>query len=131
MKDSKCIFCKIVAGEAPAYKIYEDKDHLAFLDLFPTAEGQTLVIPKKHLDSFFAKAEDEELASLMLAAKKVANIIVEKLPARRVILVFEGLDVNHLHAKLFPNREISPGLGPKASDSELESIQKRLTKQAV
>lgn len=50
MAEEKCIFCRIVAGEIPCYKIYEDEKYLAFLDIFPSAEGHTLVIPKKHVD---------------------------------------------------------------------------------
>jgi diadenosine tetraphosphate (Ap4A) HIT family hydrolase len=127
MRDSNCIFCKIVAGEVPSYKIYEDKEHVAFLDIFPVTKGQALVAPKKHLDSLFSKAEDKELAHLVLAAKKVANLLREKLPAERISMVFEGLDVNHLHAKLFPDLGIMH-LGPKASDSELNAMHKRITR---
>ena len=125
MEDAKCIFCKIVAGEVPAYKIYEDEKFVAFLDLYPVAKGQALVIPKKHMDSRFSEAEDKELAGLILVTKKVANLIIKRLPAKRVSLVFEGLDINHLHAKLYPDKGVAH-LGPKASDEELEAISKRI-----
>lgn len=112
MEDSECIFCRIVAGKMPSYKIYEDKDFVAFLDAYPLARGQALVIPKKHMKSSFSEADDRELAGLILATKKVANLIMKKLPAKRMSLVFEGLDVNHLHAKLYPDRGVIH-LGPK------------------
>ncbi len=125
MEDAKCIFCKIVAGKVLAYKIYEDESFVAFLDLYPVAKGQALVIPKKHMGSKFYEAEDKELAGLMLVAKKVSKAIIKKLPAKRVSLVLEGLDVNHLHVKLYPDRGIAH-LGPKATDEELEEIRKKI-----
>lgn len=127
MEDASCIFCKIAAGEVPTYKIYEDKDYVAFLDIFPVAKGQALVIPKKHLGSVFSDASDAELAGLVLAAKKVANILRKKLPAERVNMVFEGFDVNHLHAKLYPDHGIMK-IGSKAPDSELEKVHKQITR---
>jgi histidine triad (HIT) family protein len=127
MKDASCIFCKIAAGEMQAYKIYEDKEYVAFLDIFPVAKGQTLVIPKNHSSSIFSESSDKELAGLVLAAKKVANTLRAKLPAERVSLVFEGLDVNHLHAKLYPDCGIMR-MGSKADDTELEKLHRQITR---
>jgi histidine triad (HIT) family protein len=125
MKDSNCIFCKIVEGSVPSYKIYEDAKYIAFLDVFPTAEGQTLVIPKNHTDSSFINVSDGELADFIVVVKKVAKILREKLKKGRINLVFEGVDVNHLHAKLYPDYVVTSG-GAKASDSALRELQKRL-----
>ncbi len=97
------IFHKIVSGEAPCYKIWEDKNHLAFLSIFPNTVGTTVVIPKKYQPSYFAETSDEALSALIVAAKKVAKLLDEKLvDVGRVGLVFEGFGVNYLHAKLFP-----------------------------
>lgn len=97
------IFHKIVSGEAPCYKVWEDETHLAFLSIFPNTIGTTVVIPKKYQPSYFADSSDEVLAALILAAKKVAKLLDEKLSdVGRVGLVFEGFGVNYLHAKLFP-----------------------------
>jgi histidine triad (HIT) family protein len=125
MSEEKCVFCAIISGKLPSYKIYEDGEHVAFLDLYPIARGQALVVPKAHMNSKFYEAEDKELAGLMLVAKKVSKAIIKKLPAKRVSLVLEGLDVNHLHVKLYPDRGIAH-LGPKATDEELEEIRKKI-----
>ncbi len=101
MKD--CIFCKIVNGEAPCHKIWEDAEHLAFLSLFPNTEGFSVVITKEHLPSYVFDNTDEVVAGLVLAAKKVAKLIDDKLSdVGRTGMIFEGFGVDHLHAKLFP-----------------------------
>ncbi len=97
------IFHKIIKGEIPCHKVWEDDNHLAFLSIFPNTDGVTVVIPKKYEPSYFAEVADESLAALMVASKKVAKILEERLPdVGRVGLIFEGLGVNYLHAKLFP-----------------------------
>ncbi len=98
-----CIFCKIISGKSPSYKIWEDADHLAFLSIFPNTEGTTVVIPKKHYSSYPFDLSDNVLAGLMLATKKVAKLLDAKLDdVGRTAMVFEGFGVDHVHAKLFP-----------------------------
>jgi histidine triad (HIT) family protein len=98
-----CIFCKIVKGEIPSHKIWEDDEHLAFLSIFPNTEGFTVVVTKKHYSSYAFDATDEVLKELVLAAKKVGKLIDAKLPdVGRTGMIFEGFGVDHLHAKLFP-----------------------------
>lgn len=98
-----CIFCKIVQNEAPAHKIWEDENHLAFLSIFPNTEGFSVVIPKKHYSSYAFDLPDEVLFDLIKAAKKVGKLLDEKLPdVGRTGLIFEGFGVDHVHAKLFP-----------------------------
>jgi diadenosine tetraphosphate (Ap4A) HIT family hydrolase len=98
-----CIFCKIVVGEAPSYKVWEDAEYLAFLSIFPNTEGTTVVIPKKHYSSYPFDLPDEILIGLMLATKKVAKLLDAKLDdVGRTAMVFEGFGVDHVHAKLFP-----------------------------
>lgn len=98
-----CIFCKIVEGKALCHKIWEDKNHLAFLSIFPNTEGFSVVIPKKHYPSYAFDVQDGVLSDLILASKKVARLIDSKLEdVGRTGLIFEGFGVDHLHAKLFP-----------------------------
>ena len=97
-----CVFCKIVKGEIPCVKIWEDEKHLAFLDLNPNTEGMTLVVTKDHFDSDATDMPEEAYSSLMLAAKKVAKILEKGLDVKRVAIVMEGLGVNHTHIKLYP-----------------------------
>ncbi|CAN5415892.1 hypothetical protein BH10BAC5_BH10BAC5_18940 [soil metagenome] len=100
--DENCIFCKIVRGEIPSYKIYEDDRFIAILDIFPNTKGMTLVIPKAHFSSYAFDMNDDDYTAFMLAAKKVGKIIDEKLNVRRTSLVMEGMGVNHAHLKLYP-----------------------------
>lgn len=98
-----CIFCKIVKGESPSYKIWEDADHIAFLSIFPNTEGTTVVIPKAHHTSYAFDLPDQVLANLVLATKKVAKLLDSKLEdVGRTAMVFEGFGIDHVHSKLFP-----------------------------
>jgi len=100
---SECIFCKIVKGEAPCHKIWEDEKHLAFLSIFPNTVGFSVVIPKKHYPSYAFALPDNVLTELVLASKKVAKLIDSKLEdVGRTGMIFEGFGVNHVHTKLFP-----------------------------
>lgn len=95
------IFSKIVAGEIPCYKVAEDENHLAFLDIAPVAKGHVLVIPKKEIDYVF-DMEDAELAGLMIFAKKVAKALIKVCPAPKIGVSVIGLDVPHAHVHLVP-----------------------------
>lgn len=97
------IFHKIVKGEIPCHKVWEDKNHLAFLSIFPNTEGVTVVIPKKYSPSYFAECDDKVVKDLIIAAKKVARLLDSSFPdVGRTALVFEGFGVDYLHVKLFP-----------------------------
>lgn len=99
------IFSKIAAGEIPSYKIAEDENYFAFLDINPVAEGHTLVIPKKETDYIF-DIPDEQYAGLQLFAKRVAEAIAKAMPCRRVGVAVMGLEVPHAHIHLIPiNKE--------------------------
>lgn len=98
-----CIFCKIVKGEIPCHKIYEDENHLAFLSIFPNTSGFSVVMPKKHYSSYAFDLPDEVLKDLVLVSKKVAKRIDSKLDdVGRTGMIFEGFGVDHVHSKLFP-----------------------------
>lgn len=98
-----CIFCKILSGEAPSHRIWEDEKHLAFLSIFPNTEGFAVVITKEHYSSYAFDLPDDVLAGLVLAAKKVGKLLDAKLEdVGRTGMIFEGFGVDHMHAKLFP-----------------------------
>jgi len=100
------IFSKIVKGEIPCYKIAEDENYFAFLDINPLAEGHTLVIPKREEDYIF-NLSDDELSGLMIFAKKVASSIKAKIPCKKVAAVVLGLEVPHAHIHLIPMNDES------------------------
>ena len=95
------IFARIVSGEIPSYKVAEDEDYYAFLDINPLQKGHTLVIPKKETDYIF-DLSDEDLAGMMIFAKKVAKAIGKTIPCLRVGVAVLGLDVPHAHIHLVP-----------------------------
>lgn len=95
------IFTRIINGEIPCYKVAEDADYFAFLDINPLAEGHTLVVPKKEVDYIF-DLDDDVLAGMMVFAKKVAAKIKTKIDCKRVAVVVLGLEVPHAHIHLIP-----------------------------
>ncbi len=99
------IFTKIVNGEIPAYKIAEDDNYLAFLDVNPNAKGHTLCIPKKEIDKIF-EIEDELYLGLMKFSKKIAIALEKTVPCKRVGMAVVGLEVPHAHVHLIPLNEM-------------------------
>ena len=95
------VFLKIVSNEIPSFKIAENDNYLAFLDINPLAEGHTLVIPKKETDNIF-DIEEEEFKGLFLFAKKIAKAIEKVIPCKKVGIIVEGLEVPHAHIHLIP-----------------------------
>lgn len=100
------IFSKIVAGEIPAYKVAENDEFLAFLDINPLVYGHTLVIPKKEVDYIF-DIDDNLYNGLMLFAKNVAIAIKKAYPCERVGVAVYGLEVPHAHVHLVPLNKMS------------------------
>lgn len=95
------VFSKIVKGEIPSYKIAEDDKFYAFFDINPVAEGHTLVIPKREEDYIF-DLTDEELAEMIVFAKKVAAAMKKAFPCRKIGVAVLGLEVPHAHIHLVP-----------------------------
>ena len=95
------IFSRIVAGEIPCYKVAEDEQFFAFLDINPLVKGHTLVIPKREVDYIF-DLKDEELAAMHVFAKKVALAIGKAFPCKKVGMAVLGLEVPHAHIHLIP-----------------------------
>jgi histidine triad (HIT) family protein len=101
LTNEDCIFCKIVKGEIPSVKIWEDEKYLAFLDMNPINPGHALLIPKKH-DDYIFDLNNEEYSELMLKAKEVAKLLKEKLNPKRIGIIVEGFGVSHVHIHLVP-----------------------------
>ena len=109
-----CIFCKIVKGDIPCFKVYEDDRVLAFEDVNPISEGHTLIIPKAHAENIW-EISGEDLTAIHLASKKVADAINEVLnPAGVAVLQLNGRGVNqvvmHYHLHLIPRVSGGPEL---------------------
>lgn len=101
-----CIFCKIIAGEIPSAKVYEDDDFLAILDISQTTYGHSLVMPKKHYDNFLEMPK-QEAGQLMELVNVLANKLVKKLDAKGVNILINtggvaGQSVNHTHVHIIP-----------------------------
>ncbi|MBI2283437.1 MAG: HIT family protein [Bacteroidetes bacterium] len=123
------IFSKIIAGEIPSYKIAENEQFFAFLDIFPLVEGHVLVIPKTETDKFFDVADDY-LAAWLLFAKPIAHAIERSFPCNRCGISVVGLEVPHAHMHLIPINSADdlnfnrPKL--KLSAEELQAVQAKL-----
>ena len=95
------IFSRIIAGEIPSYKIAEDDNYYAFLDIHPLTKGHTLVVPKQEIDYIF-DLDNATLAGMMIFAKQVAEQIRHKIACKRVAVVVLGLEIPHAHIHLIP-----------------------------
>ena len=126
------IFSRIVAGEIPCYKVAEDENYFAFLDISPMVKGHTLVIPKREVDYIF-DLEDYELAGLHLFAKKVAVALKKAFPCQRIGMAVLGMEVPHTHIHLIPLQKESDMLfsNPKLSftPEEMAEIAEAIRKQ--
>lgn len=122
------VFTKIISGEIPSYKIAEDENNFAFLDINPVARGHVLVIPKKEVDYIF-DIEEEAYASLMKFARKLAPAIKQAVPCKKVGMAVVGLEVPHAHIHLIPMNQIADmsfAHKLKLEPSELEEIANKI-----
>ncbi len=133
-----CIFCKIIKGEIPSFKVYEDDYVFAFEDISPISEGHTLVIPKKHAQNLW-EITDEDLTAVHLASKKIINAINNVLnPIGVACLQLNGRGVNqvvmHYHLHLIPRLKGGPEL-PVSSwelkQGDMEAIKQTAEKIAA
>ena len=126
------IFSRIVKGEIPCYKIAEDDRFFAFMDINPVAKGHTLVIPKREVDYIFS-LEDNEIADMMVFAKKVAKAIEKAVPCKRIGVAVIGLEVPHAHIHLIPiNQEGDMDFKKEhvhMSEEEFKEVQARIVAQ--
>ena len=113
MEQKDCVFCKIVRGEIPSHKVYEDDDVLAFLDISQVTKGHTLVISKKHYDNFLATPQ-EEMHKVMDVAQRIGQVQMLKLGAKGVNILTNvnkeaGQSVYHFHVHVIPRYEKKEG----------------------
>ncbi|MDO4940231.1 MAG: HIT family protein [Erysipelotrichaceae bacterium] len=127
-----CIFCEIINGNIPSSKVYEDEDTLAILDISQTTYGHTLVMPKKHYENFL-EMPNEEYASLMAKAQKVAQMLQNKLNCNGMNLLINtnevaGQTVMHTHIHLIPryNQDDSIEIKFKENKFDLNEIINKL-----
>jgi histidine triad (HIT) family protein len=125
------IFSKIIAGEIPAYKIAEDDQFFAFLDIFPLVEGHVLVIPKLEVDKFF-DVPDDYLSRMLVFSKPIARAIEKSFRCNRCGLAVVGLEVPHAHLHLVPINGIDDlnfTRGKlKLSPEQLKAAQEKIVK---
>ncbi|HUA12896.1 MAG TPA: HIT domain-containing protein [Candidatus Sulfotelmatobacter sp.] len=128
MQDS--VFTKIIKGELPSFKVYEDDTTLAFLDIHPIQPGHTLVIPKKQVE-FVWDLDEEDYLNLMKTVKKVSKRLKEVMQTKYVGAQVIGVDVPHAHVNLIPFSTVeefrtSQDMDSKPDNSELEKIAARI-----
>lgn len=126
----KSVFEKIADREIPGYIVWEDEDHIAFLTIEPATAGHTIVVPKKNIGNYLFALDDNAYTALLLAAKKVAKVLEEKLHPNRVLVAVEGFEVPHVHIKLVPvyeNKELAAFKPRPASTEELQKIHTKIT----
>lgn len=123
------IFSKIINGDIPCYKIAENEQFIAFLDIFPVAYGHTLIVPKIEVDKIF-DVPNEYLANLLLFAKPIAKAIEKVFPCNRVNIITVGLEVPHAHVHLLPTNAANDvdvtREKLKLSPEELKEVQQKI-----
>jgi len=128
------IFTKIINGEIPCYKIAEDENNFAFLDINPLRAGHTLVVPKKEIDYVF-DIDNDRLAGLMLFSKKVAAAIKEVIPCNRIGVAILGLEVPHAHIHLIPMDSMEDvnfkNAKLKLSPDEFKEIAAKISRKVI
>ena len=128
------IFTKIINGEIPCYKIAEDKNYFAFLDINPLRAGHTLVVPKKETDYIF-DLSDADVSGIILFSKKVAVAIKSIIPCNRIGVAILGLEVPHAHVHLVPMDSMDdinfkrPKL--KFSPEEFKDIAAKISRKVI
>ncbi len=127
------IFTKIAKGEIPSYKIAEDENYYAFLDISPLKEGHTLVIPKNTENDYIFDLDDETYNGLVAFAKRVAKAIKKAVPCKRVGVAVLGMEVPHTHIHLVPLESEGDMLFNKEklklSDERMQEIAKSIADQ--
>jgi histidine triad (HIT) family protein len=133
-----CIFCKIISGEIPSYKIYEDEKSLAFLDIGPVSHGHALIVPKKHYTNF-EEISEEDLCHVIMTVKKIGKAIKESLSIEGYNVTVNndpiaGQIVPHLHFHIIPRVE-GDGLklwaGGEYKEGEALTVAEKIKKQLI
>ena len=127
------IFTKIIQGEIPSYKIAEDADNFAFLDINPNAAGHTLCVPKKEVDKIW-DLDEESYMKLMAFSRKVAMAIEAAVPCERVGVSVIGLEVPHVHVHLIPLHSMKNATfqhKESLKPEEFEAIAQKISQQLI
>ena len=122
------IFTRIIEGEIPCYKIAEDADNFAFLDINPNSEGHTLCVPKREVDKL-TELEEESYISLMQFSRRVALAVEKSVDCLRVGMTVIGLEVPHVHVHIIPLNEMSDATFQRKvslSPTEFEAVAARI-----
>ena len=122
----KDVFCKIIDGEIPCYKIYEDEEVLAFLDISQVTKGHTLVVPKKHYDNFLATPQ-EVMHKVMDVAQRIGQVSIRLLGAKGVNILTNcykeaGQSVMHFHVHVIPRYGDDEGLRLEFKEKEVDKL---------
>ena len=121
------IFSKIIAGDIPSYKVYEDDEHYAFLDINPNAVGHTLCVPKKEVNKIFDLSK-KDFNKLMDFSRIVAIAIEKAIPCDRVGMSVIGLEVPHAHVHLIPLKKMEDATFQKKVSQSPERLKKTASK---
>lgn len=146
-----CVFCRIVNGEMPSNKIWENDEFVAILDIFPNTEGMAILLTKQHYPSYVFRMENDVYCRFMEAGRTVALLLDKALKTKRTAMVMEGTGVNHAHLKFYPlhglkeefeemwsaeriffetyHGYISTQLGPRMPDGQLMALARHIREQ--
>lgn len=116
--DDGNLFARIIRGQLPQWRIWEDEDHVAFLTPFANAEGFTVLVPRAHLSSDIFAIEPLSYTNLMKAAHKVAGFLTQAFGIQQCGMIFEGFEIDYAHVKLIPIHAAS-----ETSDDPLEAVE--------
>ncbi|MEN8789683.1 MAG: HIT family protein [Flavobacteriaceae bacterium] len=122
------LFTRIISGEIPCYKIAEDDNYFAFLDINPNSKGHTLCVPKREVDRIF-DLEEETYLGLMAFSRKIARSIEAAIPCKRVGMTVIGLEVPHVHVHLIPLHSMANATFQQKeslTEEEFKSIAERI-----
>ncbi len=127
--DPNCIFCKIIKAEVPSHKVYEDEEFFAFLDVNPSSEGHTLLVPKDHQE-WWLDLSEKKIGDAFKTAQHIAKKLKEELASDFVRVNVTGTDVPHFHVHLIPLKlaqDHSLYKRSKYSEGSAEALAKRIS----
>lgn len=133
-----CVFCQIIKKEIPSHQVYEDEYSFAFTDKHPINPGHLLVIPKKHVATFY-EMEDDDFSKLMLTVKKLSNAVNKTFNPKKVGLIIAGWDVPHTHVHIVPmhdyhditSKKMLEGVRSNPTEEELEETATEIRQNLV